>query len=42
MRNALADPFGEGTALMPWDNGSNSTENAVNRVDVFFEFPQRI
>jgi xylose isomerase len=38
MRNALADPFGEGTALMPWDNGSNSTENAVNRVDVFFEF----
>lgn len=38
MRNALADPFGEGTALMPWDDGSNSTENAVNRVDVFFEF----
>ena len=38
MRNALADPFGEGTALMPWDDGSNSTENALNRVDVFFEF----
>ena len=32
MRNALADPFGEGTALMPWDDGSNSTENALNRV----------
>ena len=38
MRNALADPFGEGTALMPWDDGSNTTENALNRVDVFFEF----
>lgn len=38
MRNALADPFGEGTALMPWDDGTNSTENALNRVDVFFEF----
>lgn len=38
MRNALADPFGEGTALTPWDDGTNSTENALNRVDVFFEF----
>ena len=38
MRNALADPFGEGTALMPWDDGTNSTKNALNRVDVFFEF----
>ena len=38
MRNALADPFGEGTALMPWDDGTNSAENALNRVDVFFEF----
>ena len=38
MRNTLADPFGEGTALMPWDDGSNSIENALNRVDVFFEF----
>ena len=42
MRNALADPFGEGTALMPWDNGTNSTENALNRVDVFFEFLDKI
>lgn len=38
MRNALADPFGEGTALMPWDDGTNSTKNALNRVEVFFEF----
>ena len=42
MRNALADPFGEGTALMPWDDGTNSTENALNRVDVFFEFLDKI
>ncbi len=38
MRNDLSDPFGGGTALMPWDDGSNSVENALNRVDVFFEF----
>lgn len=38
MRNELADPFGSGTALMPWDDGSNSVENALKRVDVFFEF----
>ncbi len=38
MRNALSDPFGGGTALMPWDDGSDSVENALNRVDVFFEF----
>jgi len=24
MRNPLADPFGPGTALMPWDDGSDS------------------
>jgi len=38
MRNELSDPFGGGTAQMPWDDGSNSVENAVSRVDVFFEF----
>lgn len=38
MRNELADPFGGGTAQMPWDDGSNSVENALSRVDVFFEF----
>lgn len=42
MRNELADPFGPGTALMPWDDGSNSVENALNRVDVFFEFLDKI
>ena len=38
MRNTLADPFGDGTAQMPWDDGSDSTDNALKRVDVFFEF----
>jgi len=38
MRNVLSDPFGGGTALMPWDDGSSSVENALKRVDVFFEF----
>lgn len=38
MRNDLSDPFGGGTAQMPWDDGSTSVENALTRVDVFFEF----
>lgn len=42
MRNELADPFGAGTAQMPWDDGSTSTENALKRVDVFFEFLNKI
>ncbi|MEM9445112.1 MAG: xylose isomerase [Verrucomicrobiota bacterium] len=42
MRNPLADPFGQGTALMPWDDQSDSLENALTRVDVFFEFLEKI
>jgi xylose isomerase len=42
MRNPLADPFGAGTALMPWDDGSDSLENALNRVHVFFEFLEKV
>lgn len=42
MRNVLGDPFGEGTALMPWDDKSNSVDNALKRVDVFFEFLDKI
>ncbi|MBK1855897.1 xylose isomerase [Verrucomicrobiaceae bacterium 5K15] len=38
MRNELGDPFGAGTALMPWDDGSETLQNALNRVPVFFEF----
>ncbi|MEC7274490.1 MAG: xylose isomerase [Verrucomicrobiota bacterium] len=42
MRNELGDPFGGGTAVMPWDDGSTSVENAVARVDVFFEFLEKM
>lgn len=42
MRNVLLDPFGAGTAVMPWDDGSDSIENALKRVDVFFEFLDKI
>ena len=42
MRNPLGDPFGRGTALMPWDDGSGSIENALHRIDVFFEFLDKI
>jgi len=38
MRGTGADPFGQGTMQMPWDDGSDSIDNALRRVDVFFEF----
>ncbi|WP_035601129.1 xylose isomerase [Haloferula sp. BvORR071] len=42
MRNELADPFGPGTAVTPWDDHSNSVDNAKKRADVFFEFLDKI
>lgn len=42
MRNSLADPFGTGTAQRPWDDGSNSIENAQNRARVCFEFMEKL
>jgi xylose isomerase len=42
MRNGLSDPFGGPTALMPWDDQSNSIDNALKRADVFFEFLDKI
>lgn len=41
MRNPLSDPFGEGTALMPWDDGSDTLDNALRRVEAFFEFLEK-
>ena len=41
MRNPLGDPFGPGTAQMPWDDGSDSVENAQKRTHVFFEFLEK-
>jgi len=41
-RNVLSDPFGPGTAIRPWDDGSNSIENACNRARVAFEFIEKL
>src|ERR1700746_2407257 len=41
-RNILGDPFGAGTAIRPWDDGSNSVENACNRARVAFEFVEKL
>ena len=37
-RNRCADPFGPGTRLLPWDDGSESVANAQRRVQAAFEF----
>jgi len=37
-RGTGSDPFGAGTMLRPWDDGSASVENAQNRARVAFEF----
>ncbi len=42
MRNELSDPFGAGTAVMPWDDKSDSLQNALNRIPVFFEFLEKM
>ncbi len=42
MRNTLSDPFGVGTALRPWDDGSNSVENAISRARVAFEICKKL
>jgi xylose isomerase len=41
-RNPLSDPFGAGTALRPWDDGSSSIENAQRRVRAAFEFMEKL
>lgn len=41
-RNPLSDPFGGGTAIRPWDDGSDSVENAQNRARVAFEFIEKL
>jgi len=37
-RGTGSDPFGPGTSLRPWDDGTNSIANAQNRARVAFEF----
>jgi xylose isomerase len=41
-RNQLSDPFGVGTAVRPWDDGSNSVANAQRRVLAAFEFIEKL
>src|SRR5438270_8856730 len=40
--NPLADPFGVGTAVRPWDDGTNSVENAQRKAKVAFEFFEKL
>lgn len=41
-RGTGSDPFGPGTMQRPWDDGSESVDNALKRVDVAFEFFQKL
>lgn len=41
-RNKLSDPFGAGTAIRPWDDGTESVTNAQNRARVAFEFIEKL
>ncbi len=41
-RGTGSDPFGPGTMDRPWDDGSNSLENAQRRVRVAFEFMSKL
>ncbi|QDS96263.1 Xylose isomerase [Roseimaritima multifibrata] len=41
-RGTGSDPFGPGTAVRPWDDGTDSVDNALKRVDVAFEFFQKL
>ncbi|WP_254510079.1 xylose isomerase [Anatilimnocola floriformis] len=41
-RGTGSDPFGPGTAIRPWDDGSPSVENAVKRVRVAFELIEKL
>jgi len=41
-RGTGGDPFGAGTMLRPWDDGSASLENAQKRARVAFEFIEKL
>ena len=42
IRGQLADMFGSGTAVRPWEDGTNSMEMAETRVRVAFEFLEKL
>ena len=37
-----SDPFGSPTLQRPWDDGTESVENACNRARVAFEFMEKL
>ena len=37
-----SDPFGSPTLVRPWDDGTESVENACNRARVAFEFMEKL
>ena len=41
-RGTGADPFGSGTMVRPWDDGTETLENALARVPVAFEFMEKL
>jgi xylose isomerase len=41
-RGTGSDPFGASTMLRPWDDGSESVENAIRRARVAFEFMEKL
>ena len=41
-RGTGVDPFGAGTMQRPWEDGTDSLKNALNRVDVAFEFIEKL
>ncbi len=42
IRGQLSDMFGTGTAIRPWEDGSNSLKMAETRVRVAFEFIEKL
>lgn len=41
-RGQGSDPFGPGTAIRPWEDGTDSVENACSRARVAFEFIEKL
>src|SRR5262245_38922684 len=41
-RGMGGDPFGPGCAIRPWEDGTDSLEMALKRVDVAFEFMEKL
>ncbi len=41
-RGVGADPFGPGTAVRPWEDGTDSVDNAIHRARVAIEFIEKL